>query len=1078
MEENQNENQLYHFSKNVLALSIFFLLINIAWYGLVVFKRTVDFREVSPELIFAAQQDVVLKTSFDKNYFPATPNQMLLTNTRIKTGEQSFAEIKLEGNTVRLDQNTEVILKENNFNRPDLPRFVFGLESGSVWVNAFDSIVIEASQGEAYFAHSVGVYTYTDPLNRVMAITGTVDLTLLDEKGDVLSYYVVPLKNQVTFVDSQLIPDYRRLEYTKLKKELKMGPVASSILEEDWVKRNTRDDVAAFMTEDNTIFSSSVYRILSRYHSLREKLALVPSQKRMERLNLAKTKLRYLLGGVHAENDKELAQSLLTEFDLLKEKLAGDSVLDELIRHQFYAIRNVKINTPAYLLKENLREHLISEESPAFLRTYLVDLDYLMRVSELEQSFKVAEIWLTKWKQGLRSTYFDEFEKQTRIYHNIMLAYSDTITSDLLAILDRGGNYRLKESGNAEETLFEIALERLEMSKYLVASQRFADAKNYLKTSYAKLKLDEQETAAAARDIFIKDAALIAERITFAEQQSLRGVAEPAADDEGFKDYLSTQERDKQLEEQFIAFLQEAEVEEEKAVYPTIDDVSKRFSTTRIVVLDEDIIGDPEFPFDFEVKSARLIDRSRDGTSVIFSSKYDYSTNAIYEIMINEEGLAGSYTLNDFVRIAIAGEAEAEPETDIGLGEGSIADFLNITESEEAERSQVIAQDLAIQLMIKELEFYNISVSSGQQVSVLNAATLNEFRVKDVFIEDSETSRRLSVSFDYNSTAKILSDFSFDNFVLDIPSQLKPEEFISAVFEELYVQEEEQKAFSDVINEFGKLNLILKKEDLSFVPGQRLNVASFKKVRMKAMPIEFSGTYDRSSSIFLTATHELLSDENVSSSEYNTELAELWAIDYLGKQGIIISQENIMSNLPVERISIKDYARGDKILDFTYNVVSNNLSSIVLQATGATVDSMTFEEFALIEGGVPPPSPAQSQPESEEEEEAEEGTEGEEGEAVHVPIVLFYSSLNNCNRVKAVDEDEGFELEITGSEGDDCIVHYLVMSPTNPDFADAQMNCLIPKGVYDAEDYREYWSDNLFDVCVGSYVDLLSSIFE
>ena len=189
MPENQNENLqlgiLYHFSKKILFLSLLFLLINAAWFGMIVSsQQKAEFQEVSPELVFAGNQIVRLKTPFDDTFFAAEPKQVLFTGTQIHTGEQSFAEIQIDNNVIRLDENTNISLLENNFQNPEKPRFVFLLESGSVWVNAFDSIVIQTPQGEAIFEHTVGVYTYSRPLNRIMSIIGNVDLSLSDEDGN------------------------------------------------------------------------------------------------------------------------------------------------------------------------------------------------------------------------------------------------------------------------------------------------------------------------------------------------------------------------------------------------------------------------------------------------------------------------------------------------------------------------------------------------------------------------------------------------------------------------------------------------------------------------------------------------------------------------------------------------------------------------------------------------------------------------------------------------------------------------------------------------------------------------------
>ena len=909
---------------------------------LILHQRPLAYEEVAPKLIFASNQDVQLKTTFDEAYFSAQPYQVLLTGALIKTGDQSFAEIQLEENVVRLDQNTELKLLENNFQNPDLPRFVFELFSGSVWVNAFDPILIKTTQSQAHFAHTVGVYTYSDPLNRVMSIIGHVDLDLLDEEGVLLSQFIVPLKSQVTFVNSQIVPEYARLEYSKLKKELKMGPIFKTVLEEEWVKRNTRDDAIIFLAENNYIFSKTSYLLKNSYHALREKLSLSPNQKQVERLNQAKTKLKYLLGGVHERDLKDEAKKILNEFNELIEPFRGDPALQDLMERQFYAIKNVQVNTPAYAVKENLREHLLSKDSPEFLRTYLADLDFLMRVEEIEQAEKLVKVWIEHWKPDMREAHLNEFDQQARIFHRILLAYAVKVSPSLLAVLDEVGDSRLTVSEDAEETLFEIALERLEMSKYLVSVYRYPEARTYLKTSYAKLNLAEKEVSEAAREVFLKEASLIAERIAFAEQ-TLRGAAEPVEEEE-FLEYLSVQERNRLLEERFITFLEEAEALEE-IVYPTIQDVSQRFASARIVVLEEDISVNPDFPFEFEIKDARLVDRAEDGSLIAFSGYYNYSENALYNVLMNGMALKGNFALEDFVQIAKTGKVEVITEVEPKID--TLEELLGVTESEEAQRSQIIAQDLAIQLMIKELEEFSIFIPSAQNVTVLDPVTLNEFRVSNVVLEDFESGRRVNVNFDYNSVTKVISNVQFEEVIVVVPSQIQAEQFISVVFNALYGAEAETKAIRDTISELGRQNILAEEGDL--IIGSDRNRVEFQNVRLKTMPIEFSGIYDRRAKIFLRAEHPLFTAENMTVSNYISALSERFVIDYLGSKGIGISKENITSSLPASKVSIKNYVRGDKVLDFTYDATGNRLIDIVLQGTDAKVDSMTFEEFSLIE---------------------------------------------------------------------------------------------------------------------------------
>jgi len=971
---NDNGVSLYHFSKNIFLLSFLFLLIFSAWYGVVRLDQQVfSFERVSPELIFSANQEVQIKTPFDSDYLSPEPGQALMTNTFIRTGAQSFAEVKLENNVVRLDQNTEVRFLENRFDSPvDQPRLIFQLTSGSVWVNAFHPIVVRADQTEVCFGHGVGVYTYTDPLNRVMSIVGYADLTLFQPNGQTLSQFVVPLKNQVTFTDSQLIPDYARLEYSKLKKELKMTPVSGVILDEPWVHRNVKDDALIFLAENHYIFSSSSYRFKVFLSDLREKLTFVPYKKRLERLSWARFTLSYLLGGVHRDDDMDQAEILLTFFDSLVSEQEGDPVLRDLMERQFYAIRNVKTDTPAYAVKESLRNHLFSKHAPVFLRSYLTDVDFLMRIGEVKQAESVSKDWLAQWKPGIRKTHSDEFSNQARIFHSLLLSHVENVSLSLLATLDEAGDYRLEMAKNTEETLFEIAMERLDMSKYLVAHYRYLDARNYLKTSYESLNLAQDKTFAAAREIFLKDATLLADRIAYA-QKTLRGTARPI-DEKDFADYLSTQQRDKTLEERFVIFLEESRIQEEEVELPTLDSVSERFTLARIVVLDEDIESDPASPFQFTIKEGRLLDRSKDGSSITFSGRYDYTSNGIYGITLNNAPIKGNYALDDFVRIAASGEVGKVPTPEESIE--NLVDFLNLTESEEAERSQVMAQDLAVQLTINELAQFGVVIPSVQQVSVLNPVKLNEYRITSAIIEDPATKRILKVNFDYHSGTKMISNIRLIDLSIDFGgSSLNAAEFIPAVFRVVLGREKEATILKEAVSRLGQQKVTVTESDLHLNAGQ--TQVAFTKARVKSMPIEFSGTYDIGRNLLLTAEHPLLTAENVGVGGYMGDLALLFVIDYLKSKGITVYKENIVTPLPADKVKIIDYVRRSKILNFTYDVTSNRLIDISLQGTDARVDSMTFQEFGLLEGGE---APIEEQVEDQIEGQIEESAEEEPAE--------------------------------------------------------------------------------------------------
>ena len=151
--QENTDSQLYHFSRKVVILSLVFFAVNLGLYLMILFGQSPQtFREVAPRVAFAGSQDVFVKAPYDETYLAASPDQTLLNGMSLKTGNQSFAEVQLEGNAIRLDQNTEIQLLENHFAADADPRLVLRLVSGSVWVNAFDPISIRTAQAETVFS--------------------------------------------------------------------------------------------------------------------------------------------------------------------------------------------------------------------------------------------------------------------------------------------------------------------------------------------------------------------------------------------------------------------------------------------------------------------------------------------------------------------------------------------------------------------------------------------------------------------------------------------------------------------------------------------------------------------------------------------------------------------------------------------------------------------------------------------------------------------------------------------------------------------------------------------------------------
>ncbi len=945
MEIPQNK-KLIHFSKIAFVLSLVFIITNIFWFGLYLQSTKTDFRQVAPQIVFGKGQTVSLKTPVGSKFVTATPNQPLLTGSYIKTDDQSYAEIQVNGSKIRLDKNTELKFAENKFNKRDPYRYAFELQKGSVWVNAFDPIVIKTPFAQAKFDHTIGAYMYSKPLNRVFSVIGNSDVRLMDSNKKPLASITLPLKNQITFSDSQLISDYSRIKYSKLKKELKMGAIQKSILDESWIQMNTKNDANIFTQKNNYINNAGSYHFQNRYHSIKSTLALTSEQKEYEKLELAKIKLNYLLGGLHLNNDSITASTVLDEFNTIANDLRNNAKFNNIIENEFYRIRNVKTNSPAYLTKEALRQYLFAKnKNPEIFKTYLADIDYLFRIRDLKQVDKIAANWLKKWTTAMRKKHSDEFNRQARIYHSILLAYPSKITTKTLGVLDSVGDYRMKNDSSLE-TLYEIALERLDISKYLMNTLRYSDAKKYLKTSYAKLNLSKQKSTVAAKDIFVKEAVLIADRIDFTEQ-TMHGAAKKI-DEKKFQDYLTIRKRNKSIEQRFNSFLKNETQKHKKSdeiYFPTVKDVSKKLALSRVVALESDIIAYEQDPFEFKLKTASLLDKAKSGSTISFSSKYDYSTNSVYEIKLKGKKVEGGYSLSDFIKIAKTNKKVLSPQPS---EKDEILDFLNFSDVQNDDRNQVVAQDLAVQLMIKELKNYNILVSNSKQVEVVNPATLTEFALRGVYVEELVKKRKVKVDFKYNTVSKTMTDVVVhEETSSQVPNKISASNFNKTIFKGIYGKEQSDQAVDSVVKELENLGLTLNKDDFDLEDGN-LNKVNFRKVRMKIIPIEFSGAYDRSDKKFIEAKNELLNSKNIKVNTYLTKLSELWIIDYLSSKGIHITKSHITTQMPSSKVSIKNYIRGTKVLSFTFDISKNNLTDVSLIGVSGKTSSMSFDEFALI----------------------------------------------------------------------------------------------------------------------------------
>ncbi|MBU0578162.1 hypothetical protein KJ742_06745 [Patescibacteria group bacterium] len=940
-----------HFSKKILFLSILFLLITGAWYALATLTQVGEtYRMVAPEILFVEEHDVQVKTAYDADYLSANPGQSLISGSLIKTGELSFAEITLENNVIRMDQNTELSFIDNKFTEETAynstsPRLVFELISGSIWVNAFDDIEVSTAQSSTNFWHSIGVMTYTPPMNRLTVITGSADLSLYNENDVYLTQFTVPLCNQVTYVETQLVPGYALLKTSKLKKELKLASISESVLEDEWVVRNLKADSKYVEFEDKLIKSRWVYTLKNSYYKTLSLLTFIERTKQSLALNHAKTIAYYILGKIQDENLIADTKSLLADFEGAISPIKNNEKTLAWLTETYFALGTVDYGSPAYLLKEDLLSYILSEDSIQSLRTYLADLRAYLDDFKLTDAEKVASDWLNAWDDNMIANNIQEFENQSQMLHSLILAHIDKATSGLLDVFDKTGQILLTlaesngSKGDMEEVRFAVTQDRLEISAALVSAYRYLAAKQYLKNSYESLNIDELETDLAAKEIFLEQARLLAQRIEYAEDQ-MHGAA-LSIDETEFQEYLTRKTRDELLSENLKAFLEgEAQVDVE---VPTVNDVVSTFANARISLSEEGITPQEDSPFSFKVKNARLVDRTADGSSVSFDAMYDYTTNAVNDVVVSGASFKGSFELNDLVVILTQNGVSGTEEYE------DISDLLTDVEDDEALRAQAVAQDLAKQLVLNELAKYDIQIGDINTIKVLDQVTLTYFDITDAYVIDPTDPRHpIQIQFEYNSSAKKV----YNVFVVDISQVISTEimlsQLASAVLGGIYVEAEKQNAleeFKDLIE--GSKYLVVEDRYLII---KNLGELEFQNLYLTTLPLSVNGTYSFTNDNFSMVTHGLYTAYNTEIEDYFEVLAEKYVIDFMKDNGLTVVSGQISMHYPFQSIQISNYVIGDQTFSFMLDVNANRLKNVTLIETGATVDSMTFGEFLSIGG--------------------------------------------------------------------------------------------------------------------------------
>ena len=759
-----SETQPLHFSGKILVASFIFTLsvlaITALWW---VIGTSVVPEPVVPQLLFATPESVDVKLSDQEDYQPASNEQLVYSGTMVRTGEKAFAELIFANNEIRLDESTEIkLLSIGEPNpaayTPGSPRLKLELLSGSMWVNAFDPLEVMADRHEAQLFHSVGIITYNAPINRLMVVTGDLNLTLLSDNGQLLTDFVVPLGSQVTFIDTQITDSYAALKPSKLKKELKMTAIPEVVLEDEWVLRNAYDfEARREALKDRLITSKSSYKIKQFYQTMCSYLAFAPEAKRQTKLRQADNMLAYLLGTLTDESDWEQARVLIEDFDALVQEENDNPLMQTLIVETLYAIEKVAIDTPSYELRDVLMENVAEKEGEYVYRLYLNDLRRALYEKNTEAAKETAERWLAAWPSGRVLTSADEFRRQSQILNHIILSFAGQVPSEVLTVFDETGQRTMTMAKDIEEARFEVISDRLQITAALVAAYRYAEAKQYLKNSYLSLNIETLSSQLASTQIFLKTGELLAQRIEYAEVM-LHGTAQPI-DESEFMTYFETVRRDEALSADLKKFFELEEEElasevEEVTKSPSASQVAGRFLDHGVNVNFADIALMPEAGFSYQITNARLIDRAENGGIISFDATYDYNSNSVTDVVTATRAYQGAFTLEDLITLLKSG-GQLESQIPTPNLEGEIDLLITDEDKIAAQEGQAIAQDVARQLAYNQLKVLNIIIPEVKfDIEILDSLNLNRFHIQNALIPRADGQPAILIRFDYNATTE------------------------------------------------------------------------------------------------------------------------------------------------------------------------------------------------------------------------------------------------------------------------------------------------------------------------------------
>ncbi|QQR84220.1 hypothetical protein IPJ72_03480 [Candidatus Peregrinibacteria bacterium] len=536
---------------------------------------------------------------------------------------------------------------------------------------------------------------------------------------------------------------------------------------------------------------------------------------------------------------------------------------------------------------EWLRQRLARNHTEAVLQSYLREMEWYFEKDQIKNANQSAKKWLSQWVIFKPKDDLKAWESQARQANTLISLFADRIDSETMEIANEIGTVRMAKN-TQEDAWLEVAQERLNLSKRLVVNYRYEEAKNYLISSYDTLNLSGSDSSRAAVEVFVKEGALLVDRITFAEK-TLRGAAAPI-DEKEFQDYLKKQAEEQTLTDRFSRFLAGAvDVTQNQT---TLEEIQTEFSRNGLVVSITDITK-LEKPQQFRVEKIRAV---LEGRNYELGGEYDAASQTLSQVSLSDgKKLSGNFLLKD-IGTLLKRTAQSQNETDPSAE--LLQEFLSDDTEQTNERSTIVAQDLAIKLATLELAEFNLTLPSAQSIQLANKTNLDEFNLKGIQITNPLLQKILEVDFHYQSSTHLVSNINVkDHDDIVWPTSLSLEKFLPTLMQVLEQKQAEEQLIQSVLKRLERFPIQVNATQIAQVETTG-NSVRLEGVKIKLMPITFSATYDYEKDRLMKVESDQYSEENQSVEQALNQMMKRYLIRTFQNANIAIQEKTSIATYP------------------------------------------------------------------------------------------------------------------------------------------------------------------------------------